>query len=153
MQDLTTPARIDAEQYTVTRTVFITAPRERVWEALTVPEQITRWFGQTARFDSLTVGASGSFGWEGYGEFPVRIEEVDEPAAFAFTWGTPGEPITPQNSTTARFTLEEVDDGTLLTVVESGFADLEDPAASMEDNRGGWDSELGELVAYLEGAQ
>ncbi|HUG74346.1 MAG TPA: SRPBCC family protein [Acidimicrobiia bacterium] len=149
MQDLTMPARIDAEQYTVTRSVFIAASRERVWEAITVPEEIAKWFGQPARFNSLTVGADGSFGWEGYGEFPVRIEEVDEPAVFAFTWGTPGEPITPQNSTTARFTLEEVDGGTLLTVVESGFADLADPADSMEDNRGGWDSELDELVAYL----
>jgi uncharacterized protein YndB with AHSA1/START domain len=152
MQSLTTPARIDAGQYTVTRSVFIAAPRARVWQALTVPEHITQWFGQTARFDSLTVDASGSFGWEGYGEFPVRIEEVDEPAVFAFTWGTPNQPIAAQNSTTARFTLAEVDGGTLLTVVESGFADLEDPEASMEDNRGGWDSELDELANYLAGA-
>jgi hypothetical protein len=38
-----------------------------------------------------------------------------------------------------------------LTVVESGFDTLSDPAASMESNRGGWNSELDELVAYLEG--
>ena len=35
-------------------------------------------------------------------------------------------------------------------VVESGFGTLADPAASMESNRMGWDSELDELVAYLE---
>ena len=42
--------------------------------------------------------------------------------------------------------------GTTLTVVESGFDALGDPIARMEDNRGGWTSELDELVAYLEGS-
>ncbi len=53
-----------------------------------------------------------------------------------------------------RFTLEPLDGGaaTQLTVVESGFDNLRDPATAMESNRGGWDSELDELVAFVEGS-
>jgi hypothetical protein len=36
-------------------------------------------------------------------------------------------------------------------VVESGFDSLVNPVERMEGNRSGWDSELDELVAYLEG--
>jgi len=56
-------------------------------------------------------------------------------------------------TTVFRFTLESVGAGTQLTVVESGFDALRDPSAGMESNRGGWDFELDELVAYLEGPE
>jgi uncharacterized protein YndB with AHSA1/START domain len=140
---------IDHERYTVTRSLHIDAPRARVWQAITRPEHISEWFGDTAAFDALEVGASGTFGWHNYGIHPVRIEEFDEPDVFAFTWGVPGEPLLAGNSTTARFTLEDDGDGTLLTVVESGFENLAHPAAMLEDHRGGWDSELDELVAMV----
>ena len=103
------------------------------------------------------VGGEGVFGFEGYGEFPVRIDEYDEPVVFAFTWGTPaaeGEvaSLTPQNSTQVRFTLVADGDATILSVVESGFGLLgRDPIEAMNSNRQGWTDELDELVAYLEG--
>ncbi|GHO62383.1 hypothetical protein KSC_012750 [Ktedonobacter sp. SOSP1-52] len=50
------------------------------------------------------------------------------------------------------FTLEEVAEGTRLTLVESGFASL--PGAfqtqSHQDNQGGWQSELPKLRVYPE---
>jgi hypothetical protein len=49
-----------------------------------------------------------------------------------------------------RFTLEEIPEGTALTVVETGFDGLTDPAAAMASNREGWTSEIDELVAYAE---
>ena len=42
--------------------------------------------------------------------------------------------------------------GTQLTVVETGFETTSDPAANLESHRGGWDSELDELVAFVEGS-
>src|SRR4051812_40890762 len=105
-------AIIDRENFTVTRTVHIKATPERVWAALTRSDLITRWLGSTAHLPDLRVGGEGTFGFDGYGEFPVRIDEYDEPAVFAFTWGTPpapreGEPsnLTPENSTQVRYTL------------------------------------------------
>jgi len=97
------------------------------------------------------VGGEGTFGWADYGEFPVRIEEYDEPVVFAFTWGTPAEPLRPDNSTLVRFTLVPDGDATVLSVVESGFGLLgRDPVDAMNSNREGWTSELDELVAFVE---
>lgn len=148
------PSVIDEGAHTVTRTVSISAPIEKVWAAITQAEHIARWFGQSAVLDELAVGARGVLTFDGYGDFPLRVEELDPPRTITYRWGNdharPVE-LDPQHSTVFRFTLEPVDGGTRLTVVESGFQHLADPAASMEDNRAGWDHELDELVAYLEG--
>ena len=154
------PAVVDSENFTVSRTVHIKAERDRVWAALTRSDLITEWLGSTAHLPDLRVGGEGVFGFEGFGEFPVRIDEYDEPAVFAFTWGTPpapraGEPsnMTPENSTQVRYTLVPDGDATILSVVESGFGLLSrDPVEAMNSNRQGWTEELDELVAYLEGS-
>ncbi len=149
------PSTIDAGAFTVRRTITIAASPDKVWEAITVPEHIVRWFGQKAELEALAVGAGGVFGFDGYGDFPVRIEEIDPPRSIAYRWGNDNAAsvgaIDLAHSTVFRFTLEPVGSRTQLTVVETGFDTLDDPAAGMESNRGGWDSELDELVAYLEG--
>ncbi|MCU1550438.1 MAG: uncharacterized protein JWR36_998 [Glaciihabitans sp.] len=148
------PAVVDSGEFTVRRTISIAAPIEKVWAAITQAELITQWFGQGAVLDEVVAGAGGVFSFDGYGDFPVRIEELDPPRMIAYRWGNDNaraiDPLDPDHSTVFRFTLEPIEGGTQLTVVESGFATLADPAASMESNRGGWDSELDELVAYLE---
>lgn len=150
------PAVADGDELTVRRTITIAAPIEKVWAAITEAEHIVRWFGQAAVLDEVAVGAGGVFSFEGYGDFPVRIEELDPPRMIAYRWSNDSaravdpDQVEPNRSTVFRFTLEPLDGGTQLTVVESGFGTLADPAASMESNRMGWDSELDELVAYLE---
>jgi uncharacterized protein YndB with AHSA1/START domain len=151
------PAVVDSGEFTVRRTIAIAAPIEKVWTAITDAEHIARWFGQSAVLDEVTVGARGVFSFEGYGDFPVLIEELDPPRMIAYRWSNDNaravdpDRVDPDHSTVFRFTLESVGGSTQLTVVESGFGTLADPAVSMESNRGGWDSELDELVAYLEG--
>jgi uncharacterized protein YndB with AHSA1/START domain len=146
-------AVVDSENYSITRTVRIKAAPDRVWAALTRSDLITQWFGSKASLPDLRVGGEGSFGFEGYGEFPVRIDEYDEPAVFAFTWGTPGEPLAPENSTQVRYTLVPDGAATVLSVVETGFGLLSrDPIEAMSSNRQGWTEELDQLVAYLEGS-
>ena len=156
------PSVVDSAGFTVRRTITIKATIDKVWAAVTEAEHLARWFPHTAVLPSATVGTRGVFTWDDYGSFPVRIEDVDPPHSIAYRWSNsaplevPSEEIDeielePGRSTVFRFTLEEMEGGTQLTVVETGFGALADPAASMEDNRGGWNSELDELVAYLEG--
>jgi uncharacterized protein YndB with AHSA1/START domain len=146
------PSVVDAGDFTVRRTISIAAPIAKVWAAVTEPEHLSRWFGQRTVFDELAVGAGGTFSFDGYGDVSVRIEELDPLRAVAYRWSNQGTgELDNSHSTVFRFTLEEVGEGTQLTVVESGFGNLADPAGSMEGNRGGWNSELDELVAYLEG--
>lgn len=149
------PATVNAEQYTVSRTISIAASIDKVWAAITEADHLAKWFPQRATLPNAEVGTHGLFTFEGYGDFEVIVEDVDPPHSIAYRWGN--EKAVPVSldgaaSTVFRFTLEPIEGGTQLTVVETGFDTLKDPAGSMEDNRGGWTSELDELVAYLEGA-
>ena len=146
-------ASIDTEAFQVTRTLIVHAPPSTVWAALTRADLIARWFGQEAHLPDLRVGGEGTFGFDGYGQFAVRIEEYDEPTAFAFSWtNQAGAELRPDNSTLVRFTLSPDGEGTVLAVVESGFERLGDRAeGAMADNRSGWTGELDELVAFVEG--
>lgn len=147
------PSTVDRNEFTVRRSIRIAASIDKVWAAVTEANLIARWFGDRAIIDAVEVGARGVFGWDGDGDFPFRIEELDPPHMIAYRWGDDGTgaPLDPDRSTVFRFTLEGVDGGTELTLVESGFDTLPDPAFALEDHRSGWDEELDELVAYLEG--
>ncbi|WP_337975077.1 SRPBCC family protein [Cellulomonas sp. NTE-D12] len=150
------PAVSDLEGLTVTRAVTIDAPVEKVWAAITEPEHISRWFGQRTVLDELALGARGVFSFDGYGDFPVLIEELEPLRVIAYRWSNDnaralsGTDVDPEHSTVFRFTLEPAGAGTVLTVVERGFGTLTDPHAALESNRGGWTAELDELVAYVE---
>ncbi|WP_213815172.1 SRPBCC domain-containing protein [Glaciihabitans sp. dw_435] len=137
----------------ITHTVHIQAPRSHVWDALTQPELVAQWFGDDAQF-ALTPGAVGSLTFEGYGTFRIVIEEIDAPAVFGFRWArTADTDPTDGHATRVRFTLDDEDGGTRVTVVEDGWASLDDSydvTAAMKDNLDGWVQELDELRADLE---
>ncbi|QYF72801.1 SRPBCC domain-containing protein [Cryobacterium sp. PAMC25264] len=142
--------------HTVTRTVHTEASRARVWEALTVPEVMATWFGDSVSFTALDAGATGSVEWEDYGTFPIEITEVVPADSFGFRWsGIPADELD-EYSTHVRFSLADAGTGTDVTVVESGFDKL--PGGTLyrrdrlEQNREGWDVELDELVILLDGA-
>jgi len=84
----------------------------------------------------------------------MRVERVEEPTVFGFTWQIYGLPEDDPRRTYVEFTLEPVGSGTRLTVVESGFAQLPSDAyaAAYDGNTKGWASELAELVSYLDAA-
>jgi uncharacterized protein YndB with AHSA1/START domain len=135
----------------VTRTVHISAHRSAVWAAITEPELISEWFGDSAELD-LRVGGTGRMSWSDYGEFRLIVEEIDEPNVFAFRWAREKDTDPkPGNSTLVRFLLSDKDGGTQLEVRETGWEEFEgDIEAGMKDNTAGWVEELDELVAFLE---
>ena len=137
----------------IERVVELKQPREKVWAALTTAEGLAAWFGQKATID-LRPGGAASMSWDSGDTANMRVERVEEPSVFGFTWHIYGLPETDPRRTYVEFTLEPQGDGTKLTVVESGFAQLPDDAhqAAFDGNTNGWASELGELVAYLDAA-
>lgn len=148
------PSVIDG--FTVTRTIQIAAPIEKVWVAITEAEHLAQWFPQKAELEPIAVGGHGAFTFEGYGTFPVVVESVDPLRSISYRWGNDNAkaiPLDEAHSTVFTFTLEAIEGGTQLTVVETGFETLSDPQGSLEGNRGGWNHELDELVAYLEGSR
>ena len=114
---------------------------------------LAAWFGNEAAID-LRPGGSASMRWaEGFA-VDMRVERVEEPRVFGFTWPIYGLPEDDPRRTYVEFTLEPAGAGTRLTVVESGFAQLPDDAyhAAYDGNTEGWAKELAELAGYLDAA-
>jgi uncharacterized protein YndB with AHSA1/START domain len=134
----------------ITRTIDINAPADKVWAALTEPDLIAEWFGDTCEFDA-TPGGTGLFGWKEHGQFRVVVERVDRPKTLVYRWAreSGADPV-PGNSTLVRFDLTENGSGTRLSLVETGFEELDDPQGAHDGNVGGWLAELDELVEFVE---
>ena len=135
----------------IERTVELAHPPAKVWAALTTAGGLGTWFGNEATID-LRPGGSARMSWENGFTVDMRVERVEEPAVFGFTWQIYGLPKADPRRTYVEFNLEPVGSGTRLTVVESGFAQLppDQYAAAYDGNTKGWASELGELVSYLD---
>ena len=97
-------------------------------------------------------GGSAWMKWDGGHTADMRVERVEEPTVFGFTWHIYGLPEDDPRRTYVEFTLEPGGPGTRLTVVESGFAQLPEDAyrTAYDGNAQGWASELGELADYLD---
>jgi uncharacterized protein YndB with AHSA1/START domain len=137
----------------IERTVEIAHPPGTVWAALTTAEGLGAWFGDEAVID-LRPGGSARMSWNHGFTVEMRVERVEEPTVFGYTWQISGLPEDDPRRTYVEFTLEAAGAGTRLTVVETGFAQLPEDAhrKAYEGNAGGWASELGELASYLDAA-
>jgi uncharacterized protein YndB with AHSA1/START domain len=135
----------------IERTVDVEHPVATVWAALTTAEGLGTWFGHAATVD-LHVGGLATVTFENGHQAQLRIERLEPPRVLGWTWGIYGLPADDPRRTYVEFTLEPADDGTRLTVVESGFAQLPDDhhGTAYGGNAEGWKSELGELVTYLD---
>jgi uncharacterized protein YndB with AHSA1/START domain len=137
----------------IERTVEIAHPPAKVWAALTTAEGLGTWFGNQATID-LRPGGAAQMTWTSGDRANMRIERVEEPSVFGFTWHIYGLPDDDPRRTYVEFTLEPAGGGTRLTVVESGFAQLPEGEhqKAFGGNVDGWANELGELVEYLNAA-
>ncbi len=83
-------------------------PVDRVWQAITEPDELAQWFPTQVEAD-LEVGGRMTFTFEDYTlpdgskTMPGEITELDPPRVLAFTWGPPG------HEDHLRFELEPVD--------------------------------------------
>ena len=142
----------DVSLGTIIATVLIDAPIERVFAALTVPEEVMRWWGsddayRTTAWDSdLRVGGR----WRASGrskdgqEFSVEGEylELEPPRKLVQSW----KPVWDSGHvTTVTYRLETVDGATRVTVRHDGF--VARPAAC-DSHREGWERVLGWLRGY-----
>jgi uncharacterized protein YndB with AHSA1/START domain len=137
----------------IERIVELAHPPGAVWAALTTAKGLAAWFGQEAGID-LRPGGTAWMRWTDGSTADMRVERVEEPSVFGFTWHIYGLPEGDPRRTYVEFTLEPAGPGTRLTVVESGFAQLPEDAyrTAYDGNSQGWLSELGELAAYLDAA-
>jgi uncharacterized protein YndB with AHSA1/START domain len=137
----------------IERTVELAHPPAKVWAALTTAEGLGAWFGNEAAID-LRPGGAAQMRWAGGFTAEMRVERVEEPAVFGFTWQLHELPEDDPRRTYVEFTLEPAGAGTRLRVVETGFAQLPEDLyrKAFDSHTEGWVSELGELAGYLDAA-
>jgi uncharacterized protein YndB with AHSA1/START domain len=150
-----------AELSRIDRTITIAAPPERVWRALTNPDELSTWF-QVRIEGTFAPGAdvwmTTTHAQYAGQRFLVRIVSMDPPRRFVWQWH-PGE-VDPKVDysrepfTTVTFTLEPAAGGTRLSVSETGFDEisLARRAKVYRDNSEGWAEVLVWLQKHVESA-
>jgi uncharacterized protein YndB with AHSA1/START domain len=147
----------------IERKVVIKAPRSRVWRALTDAEEFGDWFGVSLEGKTFAAGArtQAQITIPGYTHvlFDVVIERLEPEQLMSWRWHPyavdPKVDYSKEQRTLVTFELKEVDGGTLLSVIESGF-DQVPPARRMEAfrmNSGGWDEQVGNIRKHVESKQ
>jgi uncharacterized protein YndB with AHSA1/START domain len=144
----------------IQKQVVVRAPRSRVWRALTNAKEFGTWFGVRTE-GPFTPGArvTGAVTHKGYEHltWDVTIEAVEPERRFSWRWH-PGEvnasDCVGEPSTLVVFELQDVEGGTLVTVVETGFDGL--PAArrgaAYRSNDEGWGAQMEAIRRHVDGA-
>ena len=135
----------------IERDTLIDAPVDVVWDVVTRPEHIKRWFSPEVELE-LEQGRDATFAFPEHGHtIQARVVRVEKPHVFAWRWvHTSATNPTELDSTLVEFTLTEEGGSTRLTVVESGFSGVEwpperDAAAVRAAHIEGWERHLGQL--------
>lgn len=146
------PATADVPSRRITRIVTARATPERVWRAITAPEDYARWLGDIATFpNGFTEGATGRFAWTGEIVLAVEVQRVEPMCCIAFSWA---EGFISNAATTVTISIRPDDLGTQIHLEESGFAfdgaESEAVLRSLRSLAQGWTLELDELVKLVE---
>ncbi|AZD30778.1 SRPBCC family protein [Pseudomonas chlororaphis] len=143
----------------IERKILLKAPRARVWAALADAEAFGSWFGVVLAGQRFVVGqrTRGQITYPGYEHlvWDVLVERLEPEHLFAFSWHPyavePGVDYSGEPSTLVQFELEDLDGGTLLRVVESGFDGIppERRLKAFRMNSRGWDEQMNNIETYL----
>ena len=143
----------------IERQILIKAPRSRVWRALSNAEEFGDWFGVALKGKTFEVGkrVQGQVTYPGYEYivFDVVIERMEPERLLSWCWHPcPIErdmDYSKEPTTLVVFELKDVEEGTLLSVVESGFDRL--PASRRSEafrmNSDGWDEQFQNIKRHV----
>jgi uncharacterized protein YndB with AHSA1/START domain len=122
------------------RQVTLPASREEVWDALTDPSQVRRWFGADVDWDLRPGGAARFSSLEDERSRAGVVDAVTPAKTLRYRWWPEGETqqetegeIEPASEVT--YTLEDVPDGTRLTVTEQPLTRRAGVASAMTPAR------------------
>jgi uncharacterized protein YndB with AHSA1/START domain len=144
----------------IERSILLNAPRRRVWDALANAEEFGTWFGANLKDQTFIPGqrARGQITQCGHENvwFDVVIERIEPPELLSFHWHpyavNPTEDYEKEQPTLVTFTLKDAPgNGTLLTVLESGFDNVP-PHRRLEAFRmhsRGWEVQMDNLLRHV----
>lgn len=144
----------------IERSVVINVPRERVWRALANAEEFGTWFGANLKDQTFAPGqrTRGPITYPGYEHiyFDVIVERIEPMQLLSYRWHPyaidPSVDYAKEQPTLVTFTLKDTPgNGTLLTVVESGF-DHVPPHRRLEAfrmNSRGWEAQMDNIMRHV----
>jgi uncharacterized protein YndB with AHSA1/START domain len=140
------------QNITTKATLTIHAPATRVWDALTKPELIKKYFFGTNVVTDWKVGSPIHYRgeWQGRSyEDKGKIVEVEREKRLVSTHWSPlaGVPDSPENYHTVTYTLSEHDGKTDVTIMQDNNASEEEKLHSEEN----WKMVLSGMKKLLEG--
>ena len=131
---------------TLTKTIILAAPREKVWEYLTQPELLAKWFHapkaaitEGQKLEMFGVKSGDKLIWG-----DVRQARAPEYLEYTFTVGPMGDAVS-----VVKWTLESVDAGTKLTLVHEGMPAGAEAAGLLMAIDKGWDEHMGAMRAAI----
>lgn len=145
----------------IERSIDIKAPRARVWRALANATEFGSWFGVRLQDQTFAPGerVRGNITHPGYEHivFEVKVDRVEPEQLLSFHWHPfaidPQVDYSQETPTLVTFTLQEIEGGTRLSVVESGFDKV--PAArrleAFRMNSQGWDAQVANIARHVGG--
>jgi uncharacterized protein YndB with AHSA1/START domain len=143
----------------IERKILLKASPSRVWRALSNAEEFGGWFGVALKGKSFNAGerVQGRVTYPGYEHviFDVVIERMEPERVLSWRWhpGAIGRDVdySQEPSTRVQFELTPVENGTLLSVVETGFASIPPPRRleAFRLNSAGWDEQMANIAAHV----
>jgi uncharacterized protein YndB with AHSA1/START domain len=138
--------------------VVLRAARTRVWRAIANAEEFGTWFRMKLE-GAFTEGKPirGMITVPGYEHVTMEmlVERIDPERYFSYRWHPyaidPRADYSAEPTTLVEFKLEEIDGGTAVTIVESGFdrIPLGRRAEAFRMNNQGWAGQLKHLERYV----
>ncbi|OAN78278.1 ATPase [Sulfitobacter sp. EhC04] len=131
---------------TLRKTIMLAAPREQVWDYLTLPEHLAKWFH--APKAPLTEGSVLElFGTESGNKLiwgKVRVARAPEYLEYTFCVNMMGDA-----ESVVKWTLDAVPGGTMLSLVHEGLPEGEAAFSVLMSLDAGWDGHLARMRADL----
>jgi len=142
----------------IEKRVMLRAPRSRVWRAITNAQEFGSWFGMKLEGDFSPGSAiRGRITHPGYEHLTVdmMVERIEPERYFSYRWHPyaidPKVDYSAEPTTLVEFSLEEVEGGTAVTIMESGFDRIplarRAEAYRMDDQ--GWTAQVKNLERYV----
>lgn len=147
------------EKLKVQNSINIQASREKVWDALTNPQQTQKYMFGCEALSDWKVGSP--LLWQGYYEgqemvfVKGEILEIEQLSSLKYSVIDPNAPYEdlPQNYLNVHYTLSDGENSTILKVVQDGFEDAADGQKRYEDvrnNGDGWNPILKAIKQLVE---
>ncbi|MBZ5590483.1 MAG: SRPBCC family protein [Acidobacteriia bacterium] len=143
----------------IEKRIVVRAPRGRVWRALSDAREFGAWFGVDFGDVSFAPGATvrGQLTVPGYEHLTMEIviERMEPGRALSYRWHPyavdPNTDYSKEPTTLVVFELQDAPEGTLLTVVESGFdrIPLQRREEALRMNDQGWTEQMKNVAAHV----